>query len=305
MTARRVPVGPFEVDDLDARRTVAAAVALGVRGGRSRFYALHVGGLNHRADAGFVEEMNSADLVCADGGSVLLLARLSGARSIERAPTTDVGWDVLHGMAAELGRAPRVALVGGEPGLAEAAGRVLAAAGAADVVHTDHGYHETWQGPLRLLREADPEVLVVGMGAPREMHWVRDHRHDLPESLVMTCGGWFGFLTGAESRAPGLLRRSGLEWLARVAQAPARLGPRYLRGAFTVLAIAMGTLARRRAEGATADGRQGTQAATGERTSRVDPSSRHSSSGESEASTPTISSPSHIGGPAERVTDRR
>ena len=87
----RVLVVPFEVDDLSAAETVAAAVELGLRGEQARFYALHVGGLNHRRDTEFVDEMNSAELVCADGGSVLALARLAGARTIERAPTTTSG----------------------------------------------------------------------------------------------------------------------------------------------------------------------------------------------------------------------
>ena len=50
------------------------------------------------------------------------------------------------------------------------------------------------------------------MGAPREMRWVRQHLGELPDALIITCGGWFGFLTGREGRAPRMLRRPGLEW---------------------------------------------------------------------------------------------
>ena len=63
------------------------------------------------------------------------------------------------------------------------------------------------------------------------MVWSQQHRDELPPGLVLTCGGWFGHLVGDEKRAPRLLRRSGLEWIARVAQAPPRLGPRYAQGA--------------------------------------------------------------------------
>lgn len=241
----RVRVGPFGVDDLSANDIVGAAVDFGALRQKARFYALHVGGLNHRADLDFVDEMNSAELVCADGGSVLALARLAGASDIERAPTTDVGWDVLRGLTARLNRPPRVALVGGEPGLADRAATVLADAGVADVVRSEHGFHQDWEDVLRNIQDTDPEVCIVGMGAPREMRWVRDHLEALPPALIITCGGWFGFLVGQESRAPTILRRPGLEWIARIAQSPLRLGPRYILGAWSTACIALGILASR------------------------------------------------------------
>jgi N-acetylglucosaminyldiphosphoundecaprenol N-acetyl-beta-D-mannosaminyltransferase len=83
------------------------------------------------------------------------------------------------------------------------------------------------------------------MGAPREMLWVRNWYHHLPHLLLLTCGGWFGFLAGDERRAGALLRRSGLEWIARVAQSPRRLGPRYARGAVSTGVVAAQTLGDR------------------------------------------------------------
>lgn len=238
MSSARVNVGPFEVDDQTASQVVDSAVQLTKAGGQARFYALHVGGLNARADEEFVDEMNSAELVCADGGSVVGLARLAGAANVERAPTTDIGWDVLRSLTELAGQPPRVALVGGEPGLAIRAGVALSEGDVARIVFADHGFHTEWDDVLDSLRAADPDVCIVGMGAPREMLWVRKHRDELPNALIMTCGGWFGFLAGQEARAPGLLRRPGLEWIARVAQSPTRLGPRYIKGMVSTSVLA-------------------------------------------------------------------
>ena len=244
-----VEVGPFRVVDSsksDLIRNVVAG-ALMRRRYPLQLFALHVGGLNSRHDRDFVTAMHQADVVYADGGSVVLLARLAGARQVERSPTTDVGWDILQALGAELGRPPRVALLGGEPHLADRAAAVLSAGGAADIVFTGHGYHDDWTPVLAALRDAVPDVTVVGLGAPREMIWVQNHLEELPGSLVMTCGGWFGHLTGAERRAPRLLRRSGLEWLARLAQAPRRLAPRYARGlGSTVILMVLAVLRRAR-----------------------------------------------------------
>lgn len=246
-----VEVGPFWVSDSPRDELVDHVVDLTLRAtGRPAFaYALHVGGLNARRERDFVMAMRQADVVYADGGSVVWLARLAGGERVERAPTTDIGWEVMRGFVGKVGRAPRVALIGGPPGLSERAAAVLADAGVAEAVLTDHGYHDDWSEPLTRLREAAPDITVIGLGAPREMVWSQQHREELPPGLVLTCGGWFGHLVGDEKRAPRLLRRSGLEWIARVAQAPSRLGPRYARGVGATAALAMTTWQRRPSSG--------------------------------------------------------
>src|SRR3954471_18090150 len=154
-----VEVGPFWVSDSSRDELVDHVVDLSLRSTtRPAFaYALHVGGLNARRERDFVVAMRQGDVVYADGGSVVWLARLAGADRIERAPTTDIGWELLRGFAARTGRAPRVALVGGPDGLAERAGAVLEAAGVAEIVHTDHGFHDDWSGPLARLRAVAPD----------------------------------------------------------------------------------------------------------------------------------------------------
>ena len=249
MTAQapEVEVGPFRVSDSSREQLVARMVELALphRTQPALAFALHVGGLNARRERDFVGAMRQADVVYADGGSVVWLARLAGASEIERAPTTDIGWELLRGFGQKAGRVPRVALIGGPHGLAARAAEVLETAGVADVVLVDHGFHDDWSEPLARLRAADPDVTVIGLGAPREMVWSEQHLNELPSGLLLTCGGWFGHLVGDERRAPRVLRRSGLEWIARVAQSPSRLGPRYARGIGVTASLAISTLYRR------------------------------------------------------------
>jgi N-acetylglucosaminyldiphosphoundecaprenol N-acetyl-beta-D-mannosaminyltransferase len=77
------------------------------------------------------------------------------------------------------------------------------------------------------------------------MTWVEEHAQDLPPCLVMTCGGWFGFITQDEKRAPQWVCDAGLEWTYRLAQNPRRLGKRYAKGAFSTAAIAIEILRAR------------------------------------------------------------
>jgi N-acetylglucosaminyldiphosphoundecaprenol N-acetyl-beta-D-mannosaminyltransferase len=217
-------------------------VDLAVTTGRHRAvlgFALHVGGLNALSDTRFVEAMNAADLVYADGGSVVWLGRRNGALRMARAATTDIGWDVLRGLEERLGRLPRVALIGGGPGLAKRAAATLEDAGVAESVLIAHGYHEEWAEHVDRVRQARPDVILVGLGAPNEMVWAHEWAPQLGQGLVLTCGGWFGFLAGEERRAPRLIRRSGLEWIGRVAQQPWRLGPRYARGMMTTATLSL------------------------------------------------------------------
>lgn len=237
-----VPLGPFQVVDATAEETAARLVDLAVGSARERAvlaFALHVGGLNALNDTRFVKAMNAADVVYADGGSVVWLGRRNGAMRMTRAATTDLGWDVLRGLAERLGRLPRVALIGGPPGLAKRAGATLEEAGVAELVLIAHGYHDEWSDHVDRVRHAEPDVVLVGMGAPNEMVWAHEWAPQLGRGLVLTCGGWFGFLAGDERRAPRVIRRPGLEWIGRVAQQPWRLGPRYARGVMTTASLSL------------------------------------------------------------------
>jgi N-acetylglucosaminyldiphosphoundecaprenol N-acetyl-beta-D-mannosaminyltransferase len=192
--------------------------------------ALHVGGLVSHATPGFSEALAQSDLVCIDGSAVLLLARAARARGVERAPTTDVGPLVIADLAQYLQRPVRVALLGGPPSLAERAGAALNDSLPAEGVWMGSGYRNDWDHALKSIQQAAPDILLVGLGSPRETLFVAEYRESLPGCLVVTCGGWFGFLAGDERRAPTWMRALHLEWLSRVVQDPARLWKRYARG---------------------------------------------------------------------------
>lgn len=208
-------------------------------------FALHVGGLLTLHDPAFLRALDEADLVYADGAAVVLLAKASGHRQIRRSSTTDVGVPVLQEVSRRLGRSARVALVGGPEGLAPAAGQALEAAAPVEVVLAVNGYFEDDSEVLRLLKDTAPDIVLVGLGMPKEALWAYQRRTELPAAVVLTCGGWFGFLTGTERRAPKILQKTGLEWTYRLSQDFARLRRRYLLGALVVARLLPGQLGRR------------------------------------------------------------
>jgi N-acetylglucosaminyldiphosphoundecaprenol N-acetyl-beta-D-mannosaminyltransferase len=246
---RTVPVGPFRVLDLPRAGLgpAIAATAVAQRGKKPTLaFACHVGGLNARHDHEFVAAMQRADLIYADGVSVIALMHLAGAKAVERHPTTDLGWETFAALHAELGRPVRIALLGGPEGLSAAAGEIMDKEPNLDVVHTEHGYHSDWGPALDRLNKADYDVLVLGLGMPTEALWVAKHYDRLPSALVLTCGGWFGYIVGDEKRAPEWMRKYGLEWLGRVIQQPGRLWKRYATGALSTVAMMPTALRGRR-----------------------------------------------------------
>jgi exopolysaccharide biosynthesis WecB/TagA/CpsF family protein len=243
LAAPTVPVGPYRLVDLDRHELVAAIadLAAGTVGSRpAAVFACHVGGLNERRNPDFVAAMTAADLVYADGVSVVSLMKLAGAQRVQRHPTTDLGWEVFDALAERLDRPVRVALLGGPEGLADRAGEVVGRRPGVTVVATEHGYHSDWEPVLARLRSAEPDLVVVGLGMPAEALWTIQHRDALPPAAILTAGGWFGYIVGEEKRAPAWMRSAGLEWMARIAQSPRRLWKRYAGGALTTAAMAPG-----------------------------------------------------------------
>ena len=199
-------------------------------------FALHVGGLLEAAEnEAFRAIMKDAGLVYADGAAVTLLARRNGGR-IGRHPTTDLGHALIRALKSrQPERTLRVALLGGPPGLAESAGATLQSMHEVHIVFSSTGYFQDDSMTLLRLRDSEPDIVFVGLGAPREMVWTTEHKASLPACPIVTCGGWFGFLAGEEHRAPQFLQRSGMEWAWRLGQAPKRLFSRYFRGGLLVV----------------------------------------------------------------------
>lgn len=76
------------------------------------------------------------------------------------------------------------------------------------------------------LRRARPDLVLVGLGAPKQELWMQAHRKELG-ALLLGVGAAFDFHSGQVRRAPRLLQRVGLEWAHRLIQEPRRLWKRY------------------------------------------------------------------------------
>jgi N-acetylglucosaminyldiphosphoundecaprenol N-acetyl-beta-D-mannosaminyltransferase len=185
-----------------------------------------------RRDGGYRGLCAEASLWVADGMPLLWAARLQGTPLPERVAGSSM-LAPLCGAAAREGL--KVFLLGGAPGTAVAAARILTERYPdLRVVGTycpPLGFERNarqWQKIERELTEPAPDLIFVGLGSPKQERLIEQFRHELPGAWWLGVGVSFSFLTGHVRRAPRWMQKLGVEWVHRLAQEPRRLAKRYL-----------------------------------------------------------------------------
>ena len=219
-----VPVQVHTMDTLLARIEEAIAEP-----GCKVAYAVNAHTANHTYRLGLYKEMlQGAEIVYADGQSILLAARFLGGDLPIKLTTTDV-WPPACELAQRKGYS--FFLLGGEEGLAQHAADVtLEKYPGLKFAGISHGYFDVEdESVIEEINAARPDFLWVGMGEPRQFVWAERWKSRLDAGVLITCGGLFKFVSGEVKRAPEKVHRSGFEWLYRTVREPGLIW-RYLTG---------------------------------------------------------------------------
>ena len=83
---------------------------------------------------------------------------------------------------------------------------------------------------IREINILKPDILMVGMGVPKQEKWIDRHLQELDVNLCWALGAAFDWLSGQRKRAPRWMIKCGFEWIHRLYQQPKRLWKRYLIG---------------------------------------------------------------------------
>ncbi|MHB2021571.1 MAG: WecB/TagA/CpsF family glycosyltransferase, partial [Candidatus Xenobia bacterium] len=181
--------------------------------------------------------LQRAGLAFADGIGVEIAARLQGRHFVDNVNGTDM-FPRLCAMLERSGH--RIFLLGARPGVAEeTAGWIRRHHPNLPVAGVQHGYFERDDDVVRQIKASGADVLLVGMGAPRQDLWIARHLRECGVTLAMGVGGLFDFYSGRIPRAPAWMRSCGLEWVWRLYQEPGRMWRRYLIGNLVFLARAL------------------------------------------------------------------
>jgi N-acetylglucosaminyldiphosphoundecaprenol N-acetyl-beta-D-mannosaminyltransferase len=246
----RTGVGHALIDNCSAQQVCASIIAHARNRGGSAYVltpnAQHIVLLEK--ERRLQEIYDHADLVIPDGISLLIAARLYGRSLQQRIAGVDL-FKVLCGLAAETDL--HVFLLGGRPGSAELAATAL---------HDEYpglqcstycpplGFEQSAAGLQRTadaIAAAQPDILFVAFGAPKQEYWIYEHGLQLSVPVCIGVGGSFEIVGGVVPRAPLWTQNIGCEWLYRLCREPRRMWRRYLIGNVEFAAIVLRQMLRR------------------------------------------------------------
>src|SRR5207245_10869975 len=116
-------------------------------------------------------------------------------------------------------------LLGGAPGVAEAAGRALREAYPGfNLAGAEAGSPDAASDAMttEAVRASEAQVLLLAYGAASEEAWLARNLERSGAVIGLGVGGAFDFISGRARRAPRWMREHGLEWLHRLARQPWR-----------------------------------------------------------------------------------
>ncbi len=190
--------------------------------------------VNAIRDPSLQELLGSCDLIVADGMPIVWASRIMGAKLKERVSGVDL---VPHLARLAAQRSYGIFLLGASETSSRRAAEGLQARFenlrivgrySPPVASLEQMDHETI---LARIEEAQPDILLVAMGHPKQERWLAMHRERLNVPLCMGVGASLDFLAGEAQRAPLWMQTAGLEWLYRAIREPRRLAQRYLADA--------------------------------------------------------------------------
>jgi N-acetylglucosaminyldiphosphoundecaprenol N-acetyl-beta-D-mannosaminyltransferase len=175
-----------------------------------------------------------------DGMPLIFVGRLLGYPFRRHHRVTYVDWaDPLLTLAAR--HRWRVFFLGSTPESVRR-GRDAIEARYALEMETHHGYFDAAPDGLEngrvreRIRDFDPDLLLVGMGMPRQERWVVEKQDRIGARVIITCGAMMDYIAGTVPTPPRWMGRAGLEWLYRLAHEPRRLFARYLMEPWSLVA---------------------------------------------------------------------
>ena len=176
--------------------------------------------LRCQKDAAYAAAVNGAQLVLADGVGDLYAAKLLRTPLPERVAGSDLVPRLIARLAA---RGGSVFLYGAKPGVAQRAGEALTGAyPGLRIAGTENGYISDETALFAALEREKPDLLLLGLGAPRQELWMARSRRSV-NAVMIGVGGFLDVLAGDIPRAPEAWRRLGLEWLYRLLREPRRI----------------------------------------------------------------------------------
>lgn len=192
----------------------------------------------------------NASLILTDGKPLLWIAKWYGTPIKEKLSGSDL-FPLLCERAAKRGY--KMFFLGAAEGVAAKAAENLAKRyQGLQVVGTyspPFGFEkkqEEMEKIISMVKEAKPDILIVGLGCPKQEKFMYHHCKELEVPISFGLGASFDFEAGNIKRAPRWMANHGLEWLFRITQDPKRMAKRYLVDDLKIFRLALKYRSRRK-----------------------------------------------------------
>jgi N-acetylglucosaminyldiphosphoundecaprenol N-acetyl-beta-D-mannosaminyltransferase len=162
------------------------------------------------------DAMQAADIIAADGIGIVWASKYFGAKIKQRAS----GYDIIMKLF-EMTDSTFFFLGGAEDTVNKAA-RNMEERFALSVTGVQNGYFDNCDTVIETINTLSPDILLVGLGSPKQELWVTDNMSRLNVGAIMVVGGSFDVMSGKLKRAPVIFQKAGLEWFYRLYKQPKR-----------------------------------------------------------------------------------
>lgn len=183
--------------------------------------------VNMDSDSALRQAVLAADLILADGMSVVWAGRMLGGSIPERV----AGIDLMEALLTAGDRAGhRFFLLGATPEVVQQVTAIVRERyPGARIAGAHHGYFAAAEEEslVARIRASEADILFAAMSSPKKEIFLHKYADALSVPVLHGVGGAFDVMAGKVRRAPGLWQRMGLEWLYRMIQEPRRLFARY------------------------------------------------------------------------------
>ncbi|MHC0062156.1 WecB/TagA/CpsF family glycosyltransferase [Nostoc sp. UIC 10890] len=174
-----------------------------------------------------------AEYTHIDGMPLVLIGKLLGfpIKREQRVTYADWVWSL---MAEAANKGWRIFYLGSKPGVAEKGVSILCHKFPGLQIACAHGYIDMDKdsqenlATLAAINAYKPHILMVGMGMPRQEHWISENLEHIHTNTILTSGACMDYVAGVVPTPPRWMGRVGLEWLYRLLSEPKRLWRRYL-----------------------------------------------------------------------------
>lgn len=190
-------------------------------------------------DKEFMEVLKGGDLLIPDGIGIVKASKFYPNPIKERVAGCDLIEEIFSKIKTTVNT---VYFLGGAEGVAEKASQKMQKKyRGLSVTGVHHGYFKDNSPEEREIideiNSLNPEVLLVGLGFPRQEKWIARHKDELNSIIIMGVGGSFDVLSGNTKRAPEFYRNHGLEWFYRLITQPSRFKRMLVLPVFMIRAI--------------------------------------------------------------------